>query len=714
MLAEPSSTGLLGRPRVQAASARWLLARSRPHVVVLPIAVVSAVANLWALTSAGWGNAYYAAAVRSMGSSWHNLLFAAFDDGFVSVDKPPLSLWMQVASTKVLGYSPLAVLLPQALAGVASVLLLYVGVTRSWGRAAGAVAAAGLAVTPMAVMVAHSNNTDAGLVLCMTASAVAGLEAVRRGRLRWLALACVLGGLALTAKMSAAVPVLPGLLAAYLWCAPRSWRIRVAHAAAGALLLTVSGGWWFALVERTDPSQRPYVGSTRRNSVVELAVERNGVNQVEGNGAGAGPGGGPGTGRPGGPRSAQAGRLPPPGFTPPAGGGLGGLLPGIPAPPGAGGAFVPRGPGFGGGPGGPGGGFGLGFAGGEPGPLRLLNRDLGAQAGWLLPLAAAGVVSALVLVGVRGSPRLAAVVVMGGWAAAAGLIFSRTQGILHPYYTAQMAPPLAAMSGVGFAAFRDLAQRTGPRRFGVLVLPFGLGVTAVSQSAILRRFDWRHWLVPLIVSALMISALATLLIAAQRPRRGLVSWAGLIAVALSPLLAPAVWTQGSLAAGVNPMLPYANPVDAPNVRRLDGGITPNGGTQFATSDTARLVDFLRRERGGSRYLVGVPSAGVAEPIIILFGEPVMTLGGFIGNDPIIDPEELAARIDAGEIRFFLASSQQGRGPFGSNEAMSWVTSSCPVVDASVWGGDTAVSGTDAVFSGGPSGSAFTLYDCAAR
>lgn len=693
----------------------------RRHLTLLPAVIVAAVANTWALTSAGWGNAYYAAAVRSMSGSWHDFFFASFDAGFVSVDKPPLSLWVQVASVKILGYSQAAVLLPQALAGVAAVVLLGVGVGRSWGRLAGAVAALALATTPMAVMVAHSNNTDAVLVLCMTAAAVAAMEAARAGRLRWLLIACVCGGLAVTAKMAAAVPVLPGILGAYLWCAPRHWRVRVVHALGGALVLVASGGWWFTAVALTDADHRPYVGSTRTNSVFELAVERNGVNQVEGSGPDAGPGRGR-MGRPeGNPGSS-------PGATAGPTGALGGLLPGIPVggadggPPGGGagsgpvqggppGSGRPGSGGLGFGPpgGGPGG-AGLGFGGGEPGPLRLLNRDLGAQAGWLIPLAAAAALGVVVLVGWRGSPRLGSAMVLGAWALAAGLIFSRTQGILHPYYTAQLAPPLAGLSGMGVAAHRGLAARRGwTARIGRAILPTALLVTAWTQRMLLQRFDWRPWLVPLTVCALIICALVMI------PGRTSLTRPALVAVAVAPLVAPAMWTQGSLASGVNPMLPYADPVRTATVRRLGGGVTPNGGTRFPTSDTARLVSWLRRHRNGERYLVAVPSAAVAEPIIIGSGDPVMTLGGFIGGDPILTADGLRARVGAGEVRYVLASSGGPGGmggPFGSNAAMSWVTSSCLVVDAAEWGGDQNVTGAEAAFAGGPSGAGFTLYDCA--
>ncbi|MCU1366710.1 MAG: glycosyltransferase family 39 protein, partial [Ilumatobacteraceae bacterium] len=174
------------------------------------VVAVSITTNSWGLSAMGWGNAYYSAAVRSMGTSWHNFIFASFDaGGYVSVDKPPFSLWVQVISAKIFGYSELALLLPEVLAGAAAVWLLYWGLRRTWGTTAGLVGAAALAVTPINVVINHSNNTDSVLVLLMTAAAVTAMEAVRTGRLRWLLGACVLAGCAMTTKMLAAAPVMP-------------------------------------------------------------------------------------------------------------------------------------------------------------------------------------------------------------------------------------------------------------------------------------------------------------------------------------------------------------------------------------------------------------------------------------------------------------------------------------------------------------------------
>src|ERR1700692_1611439 len=113
---------------------------------------LAGVLNLWALSRNGWANDYYSAAVRSMSTSWHNFLFASLDpSGVMTVDKPPLALWVQSLSVRAFGYHPLSMLVPQALMGVASVALVYDLVRRRFGRVGGFVAGLTLALAPNAV-----------------------------------------------------------------------------------------------------------------------------------------------------------------------------------------------------------------------------------------------------------------------------------------------------------------------------------------------------------------------------------------------------------------------------------------------------------------------------------------------------------------------------------------------------------------------------------
>src|SRR5260370_6124023 len=228
-----------------------------------------------------------------MMDNWHNFFFASYDPGgFVSIDKPPVGFWLQVASAKLFGFTPFSVLLPQALAGVLSVLLLYYLVRRHFGVVAGLLAALALALSPISVVTNRNITIDSTLALVLLLGAWAVLRAAETGRLRRLLPAAVIVGVGFNIKMLEAYLVIPAFGLLYLVAAPRSIWKRVGHVdVAGVLLLLVSFSWVVA-VDLTPASQRPYVDSTQNNSEISLALGYNGIQRLLG-GFGRGFGGGP-------------------------------------------------------------------------------------------------------------------------------------------------------------------------------------------------------------------------------------------------------------------------------------------------------------------------------------------------------------------------------------------------------------------------------------
>ncbi len=362
--------------------------RARPELVgVLGIA---AVLNLWGLSINGWANTYYAAAVRSMSSSWHDFLFASLDkSGLMTVDKPPLGLWVQALSARVFGFHPLSLLVPQALMGVLAVGLLYDLTRRHFGRVAGFAAGIALATTPITVAISRHNNPDQLLILCCVAAVWFALRALETGRTRWLVWCGVCVGLGFETKMAVALMVVPGIVAAYLWVAPRGRLRALWQLLAGGAALVVVGGAWPLLVTLTPAADRPWISGTSDNSVWSLIFGYNGLGRL--------------AGQTGGPQS------------------------------------------FGGGGGGAGSTFG-----GPTGVFRLLQSGLGDQAGWLLGfalVAGAGVLVASRLR--RGDPRTGWLIVIGGAFLTTAIAFSFASGIFHPYYVSFLAPFVAALFGAG-------------------------------------------------------------------------------------------------------------------------------------------------------------------------------------------------------------------------------------------------------------------------
>jgi 4-amino-4-deoxy-L-arabinose transferase-like glycosyltransferase len=192
----------------------------RPELALL--LVIAGALNLWALTKNGYANTYYAGAVRAMASSWHAFLYGSLDaSGVMTVDKPPLALWVQALSVRAFGFHSLSILIPQALMGIASVALVYDLTRRRFGRVGGFVAGAVLALTPMSVAISRHNNPDALLVLCVVGALWAMVRALEDGRTRWVVLSGVCIGLGFETKMGAALLVVPALAAAWLWMSPR-------------------------------------------------------------------------------------------------------------------------------------------------------------------------------------------------------------------------------------------------------------------------------------------------------------------------------------------------------------------------------------------------------------------------------------------------------------------------------------------------------------
>ncbi|WP_083697049.1 glycosyltransferase family 39 protein [Pseudonocardia sp. Ae707_Ps1] len=268
----------------------------RRHVPLAVLLTGTAVLYLWGLSESGWANAFYAAAAQAGAQSWSAWFFGASDAaGGITVDKAPGALWPIGLSVRLFGLSSWSVLVPQALMGVGSVALLHAAVRRVAGDAAGLLAGAVLALTPVAVLMFRFDNPDAMLVLVLTGAAYAVTRAVEQGRTRWLVLAGALVGYGFLAKMLQAFLVLPAFTLVWLLAAPVAWWPRVRGLLAAGVALLVSAGWWVLVVELWPAADRPWIGGSQGNSVLELVFGYNGVGRLTGDEVGS-VGGGAGGG----------------------------------------------------------------------------------------------------------------------------------------------------------------------------------------------------------------------------------------------------------------------------------------------------------------------------------------------------------------------------------------------------------------------------------
>jgi 4-amino-4-deoxy-L-arabinose transferase-like glycosyltransferase len=582
---------------------------------------------LWGLAASGWANQFYAAAGLAGSTSWKAFLFGSLDgSNFITVDKPPASLWVIDLSMRLFGVNSWSLLVPQALEGVAAVALLYAAVRRVAGPNAGLLAGAILATTPVATLMFRYDNPDALLVLLLVGSAYATVRALEHGRMRWLVLAGTLVGFAFLTKMLQAVLVVPGLAAAYAVAAPVTPGRRARHLLAAGAALVVSAGWWVALVELWPAGSRPYIGGSNGNSILELIFGYNGVGRLTGSSNNGSPGGG-GTG---------------------------------------------------------------GFSSGQTGLGRLFGSEMGSQISWLLPAALVALVGVLWVR--RGRLRTdglrASGIVWGGWLLVTAGLFSFASGIIHPYYTVALAPPIAALVAIGVAT---LWRHAG--WIGTIV-----AVSAAWAFELLGRSSWHPWLGWAVLLAGLVSV--GLLLA-----RTLTALAA-AAVTVTLLVAPSAYAVQTAATAHTGAIPtagpdsgggpgggfggralrgggaFGGPAGAPGVAggpsRAGGGFGA-GGLGGASTVSAALATALRTDAGSYTWVAATTGDNEASSLQLASGYPVMSLGGYNGTDPAITLAAFQRLVAEGKVHYYVADRN---GFIGSTSAQSstayqiqqWVTS----------------------------------------
>lgn len=583
--------------------------------LVTAATVATALVTGWDITGSPSTNAYYAAAVRSMASSWHAFGYAAFDPaGYLSVDKPPGALWLQALSVRLFGFYSWALLLPQVLAAAATVPLLYDAVRRWHSRGAGALAAVAFALTPVTLALGRTTVPDTVLVLCLVSAAHATIRAVHSGR--WSA---VLGagawlGAGFAVKGGQVLVVVPPLALAWFVAGPgRSVRRLAVAGAAGSLAVAVALAWP-AAVWLTPASERPYIDGTVRNSIWEQIVAYNGFGRLSAlgvDGAGVAP---------------------------------------VPVP-----------------------------FGGPPGPLRLFGAPIGAQVGWLLPLAAVAVLVGLVVTrrSRRDSRRRAGYLLWGGWLLSYTVALSVADGI-HPYSTAPLAPAIAALVGAGAVTLVTAARMR--HRLGWLLPVAVAGAGAWGAALAARTPDFLPWLPGALVVVTALATAATVCLVWPGPLpRAMRTPAPALALA-AVLLGPAAWavTVPTAAAG-NPEMGL-NPVAGPGPAVIVGHPSDD-----APGHGTRLLAYLTAHRRGERFLFAAAGAEPAAPFVA-DGHPVLAMGGFTGGSPHPTVPELSRLVTDGELRYVLLPPDPGRpGPAG--DRASWVRARCQPVPAGEAGRD---------------------------
>ncbi|MFG2794220.1 ArnT family glycosyltransferase [Streptomyces sp. NPDC048419] len=607
------------------------------------VLVLATVLYAWGIGHAAL-HPFYGAAIRSMAESWRAFFFGGLDaSGSISIDKLPGAFWPDAVSVWLFGPHTWAAALPQVVEGVLTVWLLH-RIVRGWaGPFAALIAALTLTLTPVTVALNRATIPDTALTLLLVAAAGALQKAVRTERLLPLVTCGVWVGLAFQAKMLQAWLVLPVFAAVYQLAAPGTRLKRAMRVLlAGAVSLAVSCSW--ALIAWVTPAgSRPYLDGTSNNDPFTLVFGYNGLSRFSSDTTAFGAVAGTAASR----------------------------------------------------------------TTGNTGWDMLINHTVGPQVAWFLPLAVLATV--LGIMWRAGQPRTdplrTGFVMWGGWLAVHTLVFSASNGN-HAYYTAVIAPALAALAGGGLALFRseyeakhdpkleakyepEAEPEAAGRRH--LALPAAIVLTALWSLVLDWPTRFVSWLLPI---AVMLALCGVVGLWSRGPRTSpRMIHTALAAGMAATLVVPAGWALSGLnplyaGAATSPMAGpvgksyYEHPRHAPLRRGLD---RPN------TRDTA-LLDYLTAHRHGERYLLATQAAYTAEPLLRAKSEPILVMGGFTGSTPFPSAQQMGSLVATHQLRYALLTTQRPTTP-----ATTWVKSHCTRIRPTAYARRTDGS--------------FFLYDC---
>jgi 4-amino-4-deoxy-L-arabinose transferase-like glycosyltransferase len=650
---------------------------------LLALLAATAILYLWDLGANGWANSFYAAAVQAGTKSWKAFFFGSSDaSNFITVDKPPAFLWPMEISARIFGLHSWSMLAPQALEGVATVGLVYLSVRRWFSAQAALLGAAVVALTPVAAMMFRYNNPDAMLALLLTAATYATIRGLERAQTKWLVLAGALVGFGFITKMMQAFIVLPVIAVVYLLAAPTGWWRRVWQVLAIGLSVLVAAGWWVAAVALTPAADRPYVGGSQDNSILNLIFGYNGFGRLTGNESGS-----VGGGNVGGAMWGPTGwtRL----FNDSFGNTMSWLLPGA--------------------------------------------------------LVMGAVLLVLTVRARRTDRERAALLLWGGSLVSIGLTISMAQGIIHPYYNVALAPPLGALVGIATMGLWERRASWVSRLGLAAALAVTVVWTCVLLGRTPDWFPALRPFVA-VVGTFGVVAILALPFLRSMPRLavGIVATLGIgaaMAVPLFSTVATAATPHSGAIPSVTPSpaggfggpggaFPGGAPRGAGAGRAFAGGGFPGGGFPgggfpgggfpgggfqgganagagsngfpgggfpggafrrgfggggpggFLNASRSNPAVTRLLQAGASRYTwaAATVNSNNASGYQLASGEPVMAIGGFNGTDPAPTLAQFEKYVAEGKIHYFIAD---GGGGFGgprsgadddASQITSWVES----------------------------------------
>ncbi|WPU08308.1 glycosyltransferase family 39 protein [Pseudarthrobacter oxydans] len=492
------------------------------YIGLAALLTATAATFLWGLDRNGWANPYYSAAAQAGSQDWKAFFYGSLDAGnLITVDKPPLSIWIMSLSVRLFGLNSWALLVPQALMGVATTWLIYKIIRRSHSAAPALLGGLIYATTPVVVLMSRYNNPEPLMGLLTVAAVYFVMRATEDNRWTWYLLAGTSLGLGFMAKQIQAFLPIPALILAVLLFGAGTMASRFLRLLASLAALVISGGWWMTIVELTPAANRPYVGGSATNSILELTLDYNGLARFLRFSAD--------------PQTAPAA----PGPAPEYDGGL----------------------------------------------SRLFNANFAPEGAWLLFAAATCSLALILLWQQAGGSRTAKALITCAvlWLLTAYVVLSFMGTMTHTYYVFSLAAPMAVVVALGTQLLWSQRQRIVPRCLGAVLLAgtgymairifqysdawgawpavlLGVTLLAVVGWLFLRPRYLELLALAMVSMALVLGPLATDVITLSKPHSG-----------TNPLSGPVGNNLGSLSAHLD----AARRGDPPLARHLGFGVEPS-------------------------------------------------------------------------------------------------------------------------------------------
>ncbi|MDD7373527.1 MAG: glycosyltransferase family 39 protein [Sarcina ventriculi] len=643
---------------------------NKDKLPIIFILILSFILNMANLKIQGYGNEYYAAGIKSMLTSFKNFFFLSFDpSGFVSLNKPPIGLWIQGIFGKIFGVSGFALILPEALAGTLCVFILYILIKRYFGFITGIMAALILAITPIYVAVSRTNDFQTILILFMLLSIMPAIKAAKTGNIKYLIVSVIIVGIAFNINRLESFIIIPAIYLTYIFSESEGEKRVIERYVCGItfitqerekvslkakikclilatiVLLVVSLSWSF-LVDLVPVNARPYVGDSTTNSEIELVLNQHNQvsNKINSN-------------------------------------------------------------------------INLNYDGDNTLSYNTLNENefiknynewntihkdnktqfgifrlfqdnnLSDQIAWFLPLAIISLIVSIInrrkIIALKSTKNII-IMFFSIWFVTEFLYFSFVYSNI--YDLATLAVPTAALCGIGI---KKMIQSYRKNKSMWLSLSLGLTIIVQYIIVIYYRENLSYLLIHLFYLDLGISIIAVFTLFKIRNKEftnnNLKN--GLIVISIiGCLIIPLIGSSASLVYKTDGIFKGAGlQLFESKTQQNVNNYMKNYGVEFGGSeDLSKFINFLNENKGENQeYLLVTPSASVyAQNIILDTGDKVMALGGRTGNDDILTLFAFKQLVREGKVKYVLVGNETNS--FNNASIMNWVKNVGKVIPNSQW------------------------------